>query len=197
MRAPRVLVVLAAILALAACTSTYPDVTVPSPQAASRSTVKANVSLLRNYSDTAVIYGGVSSPTELGAKLKSGDASTNGQVIHSGEQLSTIYRLEAPVIDTAKSLEGYGFLKSNGDITYNGKIIATDAQLTVRSRVGTSYPTGFTHPTAAEFLHGYGVKSLPVIVYGPSSSFEVGIVTAGGEIIHAVGYPKPPGTDPF
>jgi len=196
MKAPHILIALAAVILLAACSGTpTPDVE-PSPTSPDDTVVilTKQCNDLRNASPEAIIYNGVCTAQEFFFKLIDGDSFSNGQTNHSSEQLSAIYGAETPALTQGPEPE-LGQLGADGIVVSNkGQIIAYDVWIRVRRPGGgTSYPADFTHTTPAKLLAGYGATAVPILVYmvrdrfDPTQlAFAAGIVTAGGEIVHPI-----------
>ena len=189
---PAVILTLVVIVAVSGCSGPSSVVATPFPSVVKTADVptKTSESLLRNFSESAVIYGGVGSARELIYKLDNGDHLSNGQTLHTSQELGKIFKAKTPAFRYGP-LVGFGMLTTSGNIVYEGEAIADHAIVTVRRPGVHPHEKEFTEITAAKLLAGYGKSALPVLVYrindiaDPATTIiQAAIVTAGGEIVH-------------
>lgn len=129
----------------------------------------------------AIIYCGVTSPSNLNSKIKNGTGKPN----QSGAELTALFSRYGYTAADAGSIR-YGFVNKNNTVTVNGKVIASNVYSMGRHWTtgsvavpGISYPLYLRHPA-----NSFVSNSIPAyILYNYDGSFRMAIITSCGNIV--------------
>lgn len=141
----------------------------------------------RDYDNNSVIYGGAYSVSELRSDITNG----TGKPHQSGTDLKRLFSHIGMGLEhlTESKLEN-GYVYKNGNVTVNGKVVATNVKSMGRNRTahsvqvsGISYPI-YWRPTSDSFVSG----SIPAFVYmNYDGTMAFAVIKSCGNPVRGVG----------